>query len=160
MRKALSNLLLLILGIGGGLVYLLHLCSDDACKTIQASISTSATQIAQDGSIYTTDGILLDLKNQGVLQERWTMDNPPIGLRGTTAIVEGEVVLLFEYSSDKTAQSDAQSMQKNSTTAAGTKIHWGENVHYFQQRSLVAIYIGSSRKVLTALTQSFGNEIL
>jgi len=73
--------------------------------------------------------------------------------------VDGENVYSFEYLSPSEAEGEASLISPEGTHIGSTWITWVSDPHFYQSRSLIVLYVGTSPSLLRVLEQLLGPQI-
>ena len=81
----------------------------------------------------------------------WDVEKPLIGQYGKSAVIEGEIVFFFRYSTAEEAVQERQNLEENEQAIDGSFVRWGDEVHYAQIDAVVAVYVGSNEEIIKLL---------
>ena len=87
-----------------------------------------------------------------------TVNQPFFKVQGRIVRVEGEDVQVFEYADAAPAQADAQLVSADGGQIGTTSILWVAPPHFYRRDRVVALYVGSSVRVVDALRAALGPQ--
>lgn len=87
-----------------------------------------------------------------------TVSQPFFKVQGRILRVEGEDVQVFEYADATAAQADAQLVSADGGQIGTTSILWVAPPHFYRRGRVVALYVGSSVRVVDALRAALGPQ--
>jgi hypothetical protein len=103
--------------------------------------------------------VIDDLRSAGVgIDALWSSGQPAMGDRATTGVVQGELVLIFEYHDVAKATADYDSLVTRGMLADGTPVHFAEPVRYFHKGRMVVVYVGDTPGVHALLERTMKQE--
>jgi hypothetical protein len=86
------------------------------------------------------------------------VDQPFLSVTGTMIKLQGKDVQVFEYSSAKEMEAQAELISRDGTAVGTRKIHWVEPPHFFKQGRVLVLYVGQDTKVEKALEAVLGRQ--
>lgn len=76
-----------------------------------------------------------------------------------TVSVGGEEVRIFVYETQTAAETDARLITPEGDMVEDRDVIWAGNPHFFYEDQVIALYMGTDKAVLEALTDVFGEQI-
>jgi hypothetical protein len=87
-----------------------------------------------------------------------SVGQPSFKVPGRIVRVEGEDVQIFEYGDAAAAQADAQLVSADGGQIGTTSILWVAPPHFYRRDRVIALYVGSSVRLLDALRTALGAQ--
>ena len=92
------------------------------------------------------------------LSEGAEISQPFIPAAGKIYTISGEDVQLYEFESDKDARDFSLTVLPDATQIGNSNILWVGDPHLFMSGNVMAIYVGSSQPILSALASAMGTQ--
>lgn len=106
------------------------------------------------------DGLVAALRRSGVqVTAAGSISQPFLGVPGRIIVVSGENVQVFEYPDAAAAQADGHRVSPDGGSVGTTLITWVAPPQFYLRGRVLALYVGSSAPVVTALTAVMGPQI-
>jgi hypothetical protein len=86
------------------------------------------------------------------------VSQPFFSVKGRILKVDGEDVQAFSYRDESSAQREAGQVSPNGSTVGTTKVGWMAPPHFHHKGLLIALYVGETASVKTALQTVLGPQ--
>jgi hypothetical protein len=86
------------------------------------------------------------------------IDSPFLPGTGTTLIINGADIQVFEYADDNALQA-ALAMINPDGSLVDVDIDWDASPHFYHSGHIIALYIGDNHTITRALTKALGTQI-
>ena len=93
-----------------------------------------------------------------VVETNETVSQPFFRVAGRVIRVEGEDVQVFEYADATAAQAEAQQVSPDGGHVGTVIISWVAPPHFHRRGRVIALYVGSSERVMAALRGALGPQ--
>jgi hypothetical protein len=104
-------------------------------------------------------GLIAALQQAGATVTRGDeVSQPFFSVKGRILRVNGEDVQVFVYRDESSAQREAGQVSPNGSTVGTTKVGWMAPPHFYRKGLLIALYVGDTASVKTALQTVLGPQ--
>ncbi len=87
-----------------------------------------------------------------------SVDPDGFTVQPTEVKIEGENALKFEYPTTRAARLDAAKLSDDGMKIGEKTMAWIGNPHFFRKENVMVLYVGSTMKVIDALTAQYGAQ--
>ncbi|HEX6387263.1 MAG TPA: hypothetical protein VF177_21565 [Anaerolineae bacterium] len=100
-------------------------------------------------------GLIEALRAAGI-----TVEEPVFNTEARTIEANGESVQVFVFESEEAAEVAAGTVSQAGTLVGETIVEWQDAPHFYREGRLIAIYVGSSEEILSALQGALGEPFV
>ncbi|MDQ6891203.1 MAG: hypothetical protein M3167_00790 [Acidobacteriota bacterium] len=87
------------------------------------------------------------------------LDSAALAVPGSVYTVEGDDLQVFVYPTETAAAADASRIAPSGGAIGTTALRWIAPPHFFRRGAMIAIYLGSDRRIREALSAELGGQI-
>ena len=84
---------------------------------------------------------------------------PFFSVNADRLVVNGESVHVFHYTSNASAQREAQMISSDGTAVGNTQINWISTPTFYRRSSTIVLYVGRTSEIAAALANALGQPI-
>ena len=105
------------------------------------------------------DALIRELRNEGAtVNTVGSVSQPFFSASGQILRINGEDLQVFEYENAAAAQGEAARVSPDGSSVGTTIITWVSTPHFYRSGKVIALYIGSSRELLSLLDSVLGPQ--
>lgn len=131
------------------------------CANTSGDLTNDGDSSAASIDEYTSALDLADyLQSQGeTVTVGQTVSETGMNALATEMVLNGQQVLVFEYSDDDAAEEDADRIATDGLAIDGQAVTWPGEPHFYMQDHLLVLYIGNDENTLDTLEDALGGQI-
>lgn len=140
-----------------------------ACVSLAACGDTTGSVIDDDplfpdgatgDELSTVQDLVTYLEAEGrIVMVGESMTEPVFGVTGTQLTIDGQQVQIFQFVSEDAAEEAVADISPDGSTIGTSQVDWIGEPHFYQDDSLVALYVGTDEATLDALEDAFGAQV-
>ena len=136
------------------LPFLLVACADTTGDVTGIDTDGSMSSVMElPDDLLTADDLAAALNAEGLLASVTDQhySQPFFAASGREVTVNGEVLQVFEYADEDSAEADADQISDDGTTVGTTQVTWVGSPHFYQDGNLLVLYLGDDEALLEQL---------
>jgi len=79
--------------------------------------------------------------------------------QGTMMTIDGQTVVVFEFSSEEEAQQTINTISEDATEIGDSPVEWVDEPHFYQDGRLIVLYTGNDDETLDTLEDALGAQV-